>query len=232
VIGGGRVADEKVSNLLDYGADVVVISPTVTERLAKLSEDGQLNWIKRNYKKGDLKEAFIAIVADTKSDKINRTVSKEATARNVPLNVADVTQYCTWIAPAVVRQGTVVLAASTGGASPALARKLKELMSSPNIAHTSHGLMDYANLAPMLSMARKELANQKIRLIPDHWQSCLTDKLIDLVKDGKTEEAWNALMTCLLKGAECGCENLTCKMLCDTDSLISTEIPDSSSPTG
>ncbi len=159
-------------------------------------------------------------------------MSKEATERNVPLNVADVTQYCTWIAPAVVKRGTVVLAASTGGASPALARKLRELMSSQNIAHTSHGLMDYADLAPMLSMARKELASQKIRLIPDHWQSCLTDGLIDLVKDGKTEEAWNALMSCLLTGAECGCENLTCKMRCDTGSLLSTEIPDSSSPTG
>ena len=63
---------------------------------------------------GDLEGAFIAIVADTSDDAVNQAVSEEARERNVPLNVADVTDLCTWITPSVARRGEVIVATSTG----------------------------------------------------------------------------------------------------------------------
>lgn len=210
VIGGGELGEEKATRLLDYGASVVVISPEVTDRIGSLAADGGLDWLRRGYQAGDLEGAFIAIVADTSSDETNRAASEEARERNVPLNIADVTRYCTWIAPAVVRRGDVVVAASTGGASPALARKFREMLSGASPTRPRHDLMAYADLAPMLSKARGELVRQDIRLIADHWQACLTDELVDLVQAGKSEEAWDALMSCLLTGVEC--EDKTCRM--------------------
>ena len=121
IIGGNRVAEEKAARLFEFGASAVVISPELTDGLASMLDDG-LAWIRRGYEPGDLEGAFIAIVADTSDDDVNKAVSVEAKQRNVPLNVADVTDLCTWIAPSIVRRGDVVVAASTGGVQPRLWR--------------------------------------------------------------------------------------------------------------
>ena len=126
VIGGGDIGEEKVVKLLDHHAIVTVISPDVTEGLRRLVDGKRLHWVQRKYEPADMEGAFIAIVADTSDASLNRSVSKEARTRNIPLNVADVTDLCTWIAPAVVNRGKVTVAVSTGGASPALARKFRE----------------------------------------------------------------------------------------------------------
>ena len=77
----------------------------------------------RTYNTGDLEGAFIAIAA-TNDRAVNEAITKEATIRNTPLNVVDVTDLCTFIARSVIRRGPVTLALSTGGMGPALARKL------------------------------------------------------------------------------------------------------------
>ena len=128
VIGGGAMGEEKVTRLMPYGAQVVVVSPDVTDEVSKLAQDGQVEWTRRLYRGGDLEGAFIAIVADTSDDAVNHAVSEEARQRNVPLNVADVTDLCTWITPSVARRGEVIVATSTGGASPALARRFREIL--------------------------------------------------------------------------------------------------------
>ena len=174
-------------------------------------EDG-LAWIRRGYEPGDLEGAFIAIVADTSDDEVNRAVSAEAKQRNVPLNVADVTDLCTWIAPSIVRRGDVVVAASTGGSSPALARRFREQLNRTNRVETGYDLMALADLAPLLSAARQELARQGVRLNPDHWQACLTDDLIDLVRAGRAKEASECLIANLMAGAACGCPEGVCRM--------------------
>lgn len=219
VIGGNLTAQEKVSRLVEYGADVVVISIHLTEGLTSMADD-ELTWIPRRYEPGDLDGAFIAIVTDTSDSQMNRAVSKEARERNVPLNVADVTDLCTWIAPAVVRRGDVVVATSTGGASPALARRFREQLSGTTRIDSRHDLMALADLAPLLSEARHELASRGVRLNPDHWQACLTDELADLVQSGKTKEALDHLIYNLIVGAECKCEDGVCRIWED---LVQTE---------
>ncbi len=124
VVGGGRVAERKVTGLLACGARVTVISPELTEELQKLYKDGSIRWNSREYRTGDLSQAFLVIAA-TDDEITQKQVYEEASARNLLLNVADVPQRCNFILPATVRQGDLIIAVSTAGKSPALARKLR-----------------------------------------------------------------------------------------------------------
>ena len=194
VIGGGNIGEEKVHKLIECGAKVVVISPEVNEGVSKLAGGDSLEWLKRQYEPGDLAEAFIAIAA-TDDNSVNRLVAKEAEGRNVLLNVVDVTHLCTFIAPSVARRGEVTIATSTGGASPALARKFRDEL-------TGSRLLEYADLAPLLADARTELKGMGVRIPPDHWQTCITESLLNMVQAGDTELAKKTLMAQLLEGAD------------------------------
>ena len=121
VVGGGRVAERKVSALLKAGADVTVISPSITKGLLKISGGGKIRHIARAYRMNDLRGAFLVIAA-TDSPETNKRVSKDAPGL---VNVVDVPSECNFIAPSVVRRGPLLLAISTSGASPAFARTLR-----------------------------------------------------------------------------------------------------------
>jgi len=194
VIGGGKIGEEKVRKLLECGAKVSIISPEVTEGVRGIvaSDNDEVTWAQREYQRGDLKDAFIAIAA-TDDTRVNTQISEEAEERNVLLNVVDVTHLCTFIAPSIARRGEVTIAVSTGGASPALARKFREEL-------TASTLLEYADLAPLLSIARSELKQMGVRVAPDHWQTCINDDLLAMVQDGKDEEAKKTLMANLLNG--------------------------------
>lgn len=215
ILGGDDMSEEKAARLLDYSANVVVISPAVTERVASMAAGGELEWVRRGYRPGDLDGAFIAIVADTSDPKVNLAASEEARERNIPLNVVDVTDLCTWIAPAIIRRGEVTVAVSTGGTSPALARRFREQLSGTNRVPASHGVMEMADLAPLLSEARADLARRGQRVKGDHWQACLTDELVDLVQAGRSTGAKDLLMAYLQEGVGCDCEADMCRMLED-----------------
>ena len=212
VVGGGAMGEEKVTRLLPYEAQVVVVSPDVTDEVSELADGGEIEWVRRPYRRGDLDGAFITIVADTSDEAVNNAVSEEAHERNVPLNVADVTHLCTWITPSVARRGEVIVATSTGGASPALARRFREILNGECRLESRHELMDFADLAPLLSETRLKLLDQGIRLNLDHWQACLTDELIDLVQAGDVERARKILMESLLVGTTCDCADDVCEI--------------------
>jgi len=218
VVGGGPVSEAKVLGLLECGATVVVVAPRVTDELRELARGGGLSWVPRAYRQGDLEGAFVAIVADVDEPgrpappAVAKAVRAEAEARNVPLNVADLPAMCTWIAPAVVRRGDVAVAVSTGGASPALARRFREELSGVSRLKSKGGIMELAALAPLLSEARGELARRGVRLDADHWQACLTDDIVGLLRDGGSGEAAATLMARLVTGADCYCPTGKCKL--------------------
>ena len=125
VVGGGAVAQEKVESLLDAGARVTVVSPSLTAALEALAATHEVVHHPRAYRRGDLDDAVLAYVA-VEDDAVRAAVAAEGAASRVLVNVVDVPQLCTFISPAVVRREAVVVAVSTGGASPALARRLRE----------------------------------------------------------------------------------------------------------
>jgi siroheme synthase-like protein len=128
VIGGGEVAERKVTSLMGTGAAVTLISPDVTADLLSLSSANSIEWKKRSYEHGDCADAAIVFSA-TNDPEVSRAVWDEATKNGVLINTADQPALCDFIMPAVVRRGDLAVAISTGGASPALAATLREKLS-------------------------------------------------------------------------------------------------------
>jgi precorrin-2 dehydrogenase / sirohydrochlorin ferrochelatase len=121
VIGGGRVACEKVEGLLGSGARITVVAPQVVPELAALD----VTLVRRGYRTEDLDGHFLVIAA-TSTTSVNRRVFREAEARAQLCNVVDVPELCSFILPAVHRHDPIAVAVSTGGASPALAQRLRD----------------------------------------------------------------------------------------------------------
>jgi len=128
VIGGGTIAERKIRTVLDCGAFVTVIAPELTEGLSDLASEHKFIYLKREYRNGDLAGANLAFAAVDDSD-VSEEVASEALKRNVLLNVVDQPAHCSFIVPAVVRRGLLTLAVSTGGASPAWARNIRNRLS-------------------------------------------------------------------------------------------------------
>lgn len=122
IIGGGKVAERKVRLLINTGAFVKLISPDITNNLRKLAEKGLLEHIKRNYRDGDLNDAFIVIAA-TSSTVINTRIAREA--RHL-VNVIDMPSEGNYIVPSVVKRGPLTIAISTEGASPAVSKAIRK----------------------------------------------------------------------------------------------------------
>jgi len=125
VIGGGYIAARKVEGLLAAGAQIKIISPLLIPELQFIADEGDIIFLPRSYQDGDLEGAFLVIAA-TDNPAVNQAVWMEAERRGCLINVVDDPQHCNFILPAVVRRGEMNIAISTGGNSPALARRLRE----------------------------------------------------------------------------------------------------------
>ena len=124
VVGGGDVGLEKVEGLLVCDADVTLIAPEAHPELTQFALEGSIRWEQREYRRGDLDGALIAIAA-TGETEVNISVFEEAEQRAMLVNVVDVPPLCNFILPAIVRNGPLAIAISTAGASPALAKRMK-----------------------------------------------------------------------------------------------------------
>jgi siroheme synthase-like protein len=129
VAGGGTVAERKIKRLQSVGADITVVSPTLTPGLESLARLGRIDWVRRAYRKGDLSNAVLAFAATDDPD-VNRQISQEAGAGRVWVNVATDPSISTFHLPALFSRGAIQVAISTGGKSPALAAQLKVKLSS------------------------------------------------------------------------------------------------------
>lgn len=127
VIGGGIVAERKVRGLLREEADVVIVSPEVTDGIARLAAREQCCWLKKKYTADDLHGAFLVFAA-TGSPTVQDRVASDAEALGLPVNVADQPERCTFHVPAVLRRGDLTLAVSTAGKSPALAAMVRRML--------------------------------------------------------------------------------------------------------
>jgi precorrin-2 dehydrogenase/sirohydrochlorin ferrochelatase len=134
VVGGGKVAERKITSLLKTEAEITVISPDLTDTLEEYKKNGRIKHVKRDYKKGDLKNAFLVIAA-TSDEKINSRVSGDAPFL---VNVVDRPELANFIVPSVMSRGAMTIAISTSGASPAMAkavRKELELLYNKDFGH-------------------------------------------------------------------------------------------------
>lgn len=173
-----------------------MVSPEATAGIERAADDGRVRLHRRAYAPGDLAQAFAAFAA-TNDMSVSRQVRDEATRERVLLNVADVPELCDFIAPAVVERGPVTLAVSTGGTSPALARKLREALERwPELA--------WADAAPLLSEVRAELKAEGAQPPPDAWQQAMDAEMLALVLAGRSAEAKARLLQALRSASALG----------------------------
>src|SRR5712691_5340412 len=125
IIGGGNVCARKAETMMNYGARVTVVSPELTEEIETWAREGRLETRRKKYDERDLDDANI-VIASTDDEAVNTQIAADCRRRRIPVNVVDVTPLCEFIVPAIVDKGSVTIAISTGGKSPALARTLKE----------------------------------------------------------------------------------------------------------
>src|SRR2546430_816572 len=183
VIGGGAVAEQKVHGLVGAGAHVTVVSTDVSPALGALARRNAIEHKRRPYRRGDLKGAWLAIAA-TDDRGTNGAVWAEAEQLGVPLNAVDDLEHCSFIAPAVHREGDITVAVSTAGKSPALAVRLRQ-----RIARLV-GRAE-ARLCELLGELRPGLAER----LPDTpartslWYRIVDSDVIDFVRRGDVEGA-------------------------------------------
>lgn len=183
VIGGGPIAEQKVLALLEAGARVTVVAPALTLRLDALEAQGSIRVIRRPYRRGDLRGAFLAIAAQEDRG-TNPEIWDEAEREHVILNAVDDTAHCHFIAPAIFRQGDLTVAVSTGGKSPALGVRLRD-----RIGATIGP--EYAAFLDLLGDLREEIAARE----PDLgrrtklWYRLVDSDVIGYLRRGDVEGA-------------------------------------------
>ncbi|MFH1487140.1 MAG: bifunctional precorrin-2 dehydrogenase/sirohydrochlorin ferrochelatase [Chloroflexota bacterium] len=187
VVGGGEVAERKVRGLLEADSSVVVISPALNEGLGRLAKEGLIQVLLREYKNGDIEDKAILVFAATDRTEINMAVATEARQRGIPVNVADDPGNCDFFLPSTLRRGDLVIAVSTCGQSPALARKIREELEEflPE---------EYAALCALLSDVRQELRRRGAAPAPHQWQSAIDADLRALLRQGLYGEARTRLL--------------------------------------
>ncbi|ANB59575.1 NAD(P)-binding protein [Anoxybacteroides amylolyticum] len=123
VVGGGDVAERKVVGLLEANAAVTVVSPAVTKALKELAENGKIHWKEKLFSADDIDGAFLVIAA-TNDRHVNETVAQVAKPHQL-INIVDDPERSNFHVPSVVRRGKLTISVSTNGASPTLAKQIR-----------------------------------------------------------------------------------------------------------
>ena len=183
VVGGGSVAERKVIALLAAGACVTVLSPQVTQKLTKLIQGKSVIHVARAYVEGDVTGFFIVICA-TNNGAVNKLVAEEANKAGVLVNVADAPKLGNFMVPSQIAHGDLLITVSTGGKSPALARRLGAELAE------RYG-PEYGTYLDLVAEARtkvkKNMQSSKEREV--FWRQTINSEVINLLKEGKIKEA-------------------------------------------
>ena len=181
VVGGGAVALRKAVGLIEAGARVTVVSPSLTPPLLDLAAEAGVHWRPRAYAPGDT-VGFILVMVATGDLAVNAAVAAECRERGVWVNCADDPARCDFILPSVFRRGAVTVAVSTGGATPTMARLVREELDAflPD---------DIGALTEVVGSVRRSLSEGGVSLDAARWRQALDGELRRLVAAGRTAEA-------------------------------------------
>jgi len=187
IVGGGAVCARKAETMMRYGARVTIVSPEITEEIAAWEQAGVLKVHRKMYMEPDLDGASI-VIASTDDPCVNARVARDCRRRRIPVNVVDVTHLCEFIVPAIIEKGSIQIAISTGGKSPALARTLKE-----DLQRTIGP--EYAEVNDLLGTLRKS-AKKVLPTDIDRkrfFDGIIAAGVLDLLREGRRREAFEAV---------------------------------------
>jgi precorrin-2 dehydrogenase / sirohydrochlorin ferrochelatase len=196
VVGSLPVREGKVEGLLAGGAtDVLVVATGPTDRIAELELLEGVRVVRRDWYASDFTGAFLVIAHDPEPA-VRARIAIAARAGGALVNVVDDIAPCDWAAPAIVRRGELLVAIGTGGASPALSKKLRERL------QDEFG-PEWAEVVRVL----REVREETIPLLPDlgersrRWQLALDlDEAAALIREGAADELRARLRARLLEG--------------------------------
>ena len=183
VVGAGQVAQRKAQSLLSAGAAVTVVAPEATPRVELLSVEGRLQWLAEGYQPEHLDGARLVFAA-TDDSELNQRVAADARSRGALVNVAEPPEAGDFAVPATIKRGEICIAVSTGGASPALARMLREQIESV-VGE------EYAALVKLLGELRGTVEQQvkaqnKRQKV---YETILKSDVLALLRDGRPDDA-------------------------------------------
>jgi len=196
IVGGGEVAARKAALLAQAGADITVVSPELMGNLKDMQADGQVSFHERTFADSDL-DGVALVIAATDDEAVNRRVSELARERQIPVNVVDNPDLCTFILPSIIDRSPVQIAVSTGGSSPVLARLLRARLESAIPSA-------YGRLAAMVEQFRDKVKERftNVNARRKFWEDVLQGKIAELVFSGKDGEAEAELTRAVEEGIE------------------------------
>lgn len=211
LVGGGNVAHEKIGKLVDASANVTVVAPALIEPVRAIVKEHGCAWLARPYEPGDV-EGYEVVMVATDDGEVNAQVASEARALGIWVNAADDVEHCDFILPSLAKRGRIALAASTGGASPALARWLRERLEEfldDEVVALGEVLAEVRVLArqrdrecaaacdrtrtppPLLCTACPN------RIAPDTWQEAIDTEVRALLRGGEYDAARDRIIASL-----------------------------------
>ena len=201
VVGAGDVGEEKIDGLLTANAEVTVVAQEASDTVKKWAGNGLIDLNLRSYSATDLEGCFLVIAA-TEDTQINQAVYEEAEKRGLLCNVVDSPSLCNFILPSIYRNDDLIISISTGGASPALARKIRIEISG------SYG-DEHADMLKILGSLRVELKarypdyrDRKILL-----ERIVYSDLLEWIKEGRTDEIEEWVSRCIEDGPDYASED-------------------------
>lgn len=189
VVGGGDVAARKISLLRRAGAQVNIVAHALCEELTALEESGEVNWFARDYLATQLDTVFLVIAA-TDDTVLNGRVFTDASERRLLANVVDDQPKCSFIFPSIVDRSPLVVAISSSGTAPVLARLLREKL---------EALLP-ANLGQMAEIAGqwRDKVKQRFHKMSERrrfWETAFNGLFASQVASGNVEGAKRTLDT-------------------------------------
>lgn len=197
VVGGGAVAARKIEALLFSEALVRVVSPEVCRKISAFAKSGQIEWVRREYRDSDLEGVFL-VFAVTNQPIVQDQITMQAKKSGVLLNSADRPDQCDFQVPAKIRRGDLLIAVSTGGASPALSTQIKHRL--------------YLEFGPEYGVLVDLLANIRRQVVGSPWESetnrelfqrILEQPLQEMIREERWEELQVSLETILPDNVDC-----------------------------
>ncbi len=191
VVGGGQVGERKVKTLLSCGAKVHLVSPELTPFLEEEVRQGRVRLLAPEFLPEHLEGMFLVIGA-TDDPEVNQRIGSEARSRNLLCNIVDRPRECSFIVPSQVRRGDLVIAVSTGGRSPALAKKIRQDLENlfPDI---------YSSYVALLGRVREYLLAQGFTQAKNQqiFESLIEAPILESIQKGDREDLTNQLIRLL-----------------------------------
>ena len=208
VLGGNHEAERKVGGLLECGASVSVFSKEVTNPLRSWADDGAIEWTPRWYHPGDLKDAFLVIIAITDHE-ATKPIYAEAIQEKVLINAMDDVPHCNFVAGSVIEQGPLTLSISTSGCAPALSVRLRQEFERRFGPEYAQFLNVMKTLRPLMVTHFPEFDHRR-----NKWYEVVDSEMLNELGEGKEAEACETLKgilgfsegVCMRQDGSCACQ--------------------------